>query len=155
MNFQINALQLDEFSPLLRLNDAELAKQGARRVIADAMPGFPCRVSLEDAEVGERLILLNYMHQPTESPYRATGPIFVRENATQAKLRPNEVPELVRCRTISVRGYDAAGMMKNARLAEGRALESCIDEFFADSRIAYLHLHNAGAGCYSCRVDRV
>jgi len=154
MNFQIAPLSLKEFLPLFELSDAELAKRGARRMIADANPGFPCRVSLEDAEVGERVILLNYTHQPTDSPYRATGPIFVREKAAEARLDPGEIPAVVQRRTISVRGYDVEGMMKNAQVVEGRALAEMVDEFFADNRIAYLHLHNAGAGCYSCRVDR-
>ena len=155
MNFQIVPLRLKEFLPLLQLSDPELAKHGARRMLVDANPGFPCRVSLEDAEIGERVILLNYMHQPADSPYRATGPIFVRVKAVEAKLGPNEIPAAVRRRTISVRCYDVEGLMKNAGVVEGRALEKTIADFFADDHIAYLHLHNAGAGCYSCRVDRV
>jgi hypothetical protein len=94
------------------------------------------------------------MHQPTNSPYRATGAIFVRENAVQAKLQPSQIPAVVQRRTMSVRGYDAEGIMKNARVVEGRVLKGIIDEFFADEHVAYLHLHNAGAGYYSCRVDR-
>jgi len=154
MNFQIVPLRLKEFLPLFELPDLELAKHGARRLIVDANPGFPCRVSLEDAEIGERVILLNYTHQAADSPYRASGPIFVREKAVEAKLQPCELPAVVRHRTISVRGYDVEDMMKNARVVEGRAIAETIAEFFTDKRIAYLHLHNAGAGCYSCRVDR-
>ena len=86
MNFQIVPLQLKEFLPLFELSDPELAAKGARRMIADANPGFPCRVSLEEAGIGERVILVNYIHQPTDSPYRATGPIFVREEAVQANV---------------------------------------------------------------------
>jgi len=154
MNFQIVPLRLKEFLPLFELSDSELAERGAHRMIVDANPGFPCRVSLQDAEIGEHVILLNYTHHPADSPYRATGPIFVREKAIEAKLRPGEIPAVVRRRTLSVRGYDAEGMMKNAQVVEGRILEGTIADFFADDRIAYLHLHNAGAGCYSCRVDR-
>ena len=77
-----------------------------------------------------------------------------REKAAEARLDPGEIPAVVQRRTISVRGYDVEGMMKNAQVVEGRALAEMVDEFFADDRIAYLHLHNAGAGCYSCRVDR-
>src|SRR5438105_12245654 len=115
MNFQIVPLRLKEFLPLFELPDLELAKHGARRLIVDTNPGFPCRVSLEDAEIGERVILLNYMYQPADSPYRATGPIFVREKAAEAKLQPSQIPTVVQRRTISVRGYDVEGLMKNAR----------------------------------------
>src|SRR5437879_4723564 len=137
MNFQIVPLQLKEFLPLFKLSDPEVAEHGARRIIADANPGFPCRVSLEDAEIGERVILVNYMHQPTDSPYRATGPIFVREKAVQAKLQQSEIPVVVQRRTMSVRGYDAEGMMRSSRVAESRLLERVIDDFFADKHIAY------------------
>ena len=154
MNFQITPLPLKDFKALFTLSDEDLANRGARRLTADTNPGFPCRVSLEDAEMGESVILLNYMHQPADSPYRATGPIFVREKAVEATLQPGRIPGLVRRRTISVRGYDADGTMKNARVVEGHAIEQSITEFFADEHVAYLHLHNAGAGCYSCRVDR-
>jgi len=154
MNFQINPLALEQFLPLFQLDDRELTKHRACRMMVDANPGFPCRVSLEDAEIGERVILLTYTHQRTQSPYHAAGPIFVREGAVEAKLPPAQVPEIVRRRAMSVRAYDPAGMMKNARVVEGREIETCIDEFFADKSIEYLHLHNAGAGCYSCRVDR-
>jgi hypothetical protein len=155
MNFQLIPLPLNHFKDLFALSDEDLANRGARRMIVDANPGFPCRVSLKDAEMGESVILLNYMHQPADSPYRATGPIFVREKAVEATLQPGKIPEVVRRRTISVRGYDSDGTMKNARVVEGHAIEQSIADFFADEHVAYLHLHNAGAGCYSCRVDRV
>jgi Protein of unknown function (DUF1203) len=155
MNFQIVPLPLKDFTALFGLSDNDLAKREACRLIVDASPGFPCRVSLEEAEIGESVILLNYMHQPTASPYRATGPIFVREKAVQATVAPGEIPEVVRRRTMSIRAYNREGIMKNARVIEGRTLEKPIAEFFLDNRIDYLHLHNAGAGCYSCRVERV
>lgn len=123
-------------------------------MIVDAKPGFPCRVSLEDAETGERVLLLPFAHHEVESPYRAGGPIFVREIAKEADLQPGEIPEVVRRRLMSVRAYDASGMMLDGAVIPGTELESHIEKVFADSRINYLHLHNAGAGCYSCRVDR-
>src|SRR5258708_2606677 len=134
MNFQIVPLPLKDFTALFALSDNDLAKREACRLIVDANPGFPCRVSLKDVEVGESVILLNYMHQPTASPYRATGPIFVRERAVQATLAPGEIPEVVRRRTMSVRAYDREGMMKNASVIEGRVLEGIIADFFTDER---------------------
>src|SRR6266481_7279393 len=132
MNFQILPLPLHLFQPLFGLSDEELAKRASCRMIVDANPGFPCRVSLRDAEIGERVLLLNYVHQSAESPYRATGAIFVRENAVEAKLEPGEIPEAVARRTISVRAYDSRGMMKGARLVNGDALEVCFKDLFAN-----------------------
>jgi hypothetical protein len=152
--FRIVGLPLQDFTSLFSLNETELARKGAQRVIADAKPGFPCRVSLADAEPGERLLLLPFTHHAVDSPYRASGPIFVREGAREASLAPGEIPEVVSSRVMSVRAYDENGMMLGAKVTEGQHARTQIEEFFSDPRISYLHLHNAGAGCYSCRVER-
>jgi hypothetical protein len=153
-NFRIVGLPLEEFRPLFRLNDDELVGKGARRMIVDAKPGFPCRVSLEDAEIGENVILMPFTHHDVDSPYRAFGPIFVREHANEAQLAPGEIPEAVSSRMMSLRAYDDAGMMLNADVIHGCELKSRIEEVFANPKVSYLHLHNAGAGCYSCKVER-
>lgn len=153
--FQISALAAEQFQPLFALADAALAEIGAKRCLADAHPGYPCRVSLADAEVGETLLLLPFLHHETPSPYRASGPIFVRQGAMQAQSAVNEVPDSVRRRLLSIRAYAADGELLGAEVTEGEALETVIEAFFADPEVAFLHLHNARPGCYSCRVDRV
>ena len=154
-NFRIVGLSEAQFEPLFSLDDDELAQKGARRLVVDAKPGFPCRVSLQDAEIGERVILVPYVHHDVESPYRASGPIFVRETAKQIELAPGEIPEVVAGRVMSVRAYNDKGMMVNAAVTPGKELKSQVEKFLGDAKISYLHLHNAGAGCYSCRVERV
>jgi hypothetical protein len=152
--FLISGLPLEDFSNLFELDDAQLAVLNAKRYLADANPGFPCRVSLIDAAVGEPVILLPYMHHPVDGPYRGSGPIFVRERAKQAELDVNEVPEVVRCRLISVRAYNAQSLMVASEVVDGSNLEQQIEPFFTDEEVSYLHLHNAKPGCFSCRVDR-
>jgi hypothetical protein len=152
--FRVVGLPIEPFAPLFSLSDAELAKHGARRYTAQHKPGFPCRVSLVDAEPGERVILLPFTHHACKSPYQSSGPIFVREQARPAILNVGELPQVVRGRLLSIRGYDVDGLMVDADVAEGSELERHIQRFFTDSRIAYLHLHNARPGCYSCRVER-
>jgi len=154
-NFRIVGLSEAQFEPLFSLDDDELAQKGARRLVVDAKPGFPCRVSLQDAEIGERVILVPFVHHDVESPYRASGPIFVRETAKQIELAPDEIPEVVAGRVMSVRAYNDKGMMVNAAVTAGKELKSQVEKFLGDAKISYLHLHNAGAGCYSCRVERV
>jgi len=154
-NFRIVGLSEAQFEPLFSLDDDELAQKGARRLVVDAKPGFPCRVSLQDAEIGERVILVPFVHHDVESPYRASGPIFVRETAKQIELAPGEIPEVVAGRVMSVRAYNDKGMMVNAAVTPGKELKSQVEKFLGDAKISYLHLHNAGAGCYSCRVERV
>src|SRR5690606_11013700 len=113
------------------------------------------RVSLVDGEIGESVILLPFMHHDVDSPYRASGPIFVRAGAQTAEPGVNEVPAFLRHRLLSVRGYEAAGMMTAAEVAEGADLEAVIGRLFADETIRYLDIHNARSGCFNCRVERV
>ena len=49
MSFQIGALGHEQFAPLFRLQNDELADHFAVRRTATTKPGFPCRVSLADA----------------------------------------------------------------------------------------------------------
>ncbi|HEY0682450.1 MAG TPA: DUF1203 domain-containing protein [Steroidobacter sp.] len=155
MHFQISGLPLNSFAPLFALSDEELAHHDAVRAIADRSPGFPCRVSLQDAEVGERLILLNYEHLAVASPYRSRHAIYVRESATEAQLGSDEVPAQLRTRLLSVRAFDGRGMMKGAEVTPGTALERVIELLFSTPDVTYLHIHNAKPGCYAARVDRV
>jgi len=153
-DFRISPLPLEDFSPLFQLDDDELRARGMKRVIADSKPGFPCRVSLDDAEVGETLLLLPYEHHQIDGPYRSSGPIFVRERATPSVLAKNEVPPYVLERYLSVRAYDGAGMMVRAEVTPGKELADCVSQLFADERARYLHVHNARPGCYAFRIDR-
>lgn len=154
-DFRITALAAETFRPLMALDDRALAARGIRRVIADEKPGFPCRVSLQDAEPGERLLLLPFTHHDVASPYRGSGPIYVREGAMTADLRVNEVPALLRTRLLSVRAYDRHAMMVESDVVDGQALDTLILRLFANPEIEYLHVHNARAGCFNCRVDRM
>jgi hypothetical protein len=121
--------------------------------VADG-PGYPCRIALEDAAPGETLLLLNWRHLDADSPYRADGPIFVREAAQATARVRNAIPEQQRSRLLSVRAYDANGWMRDAEVVEGVGLEGLIEGFFADAEVAFLHVHNARRGCYACRIDR-
>jgi hypothetical protein len=154
MAFQITALPAAPFAPLFELSDEALAAQGGVRRVADRVPGFPCRVSLRDAEAGETVLLVNHEHQPARSPFRSTHAIYVRRGAVQAHPRPDEVPEMLRARLLSVRGFDDAGMLRDADVVEGRALEAVVTRLLGAPGTAYLHLHFAKPGCYAARVDR-
>lgn len=154
MDYVISGLPFQPFQALFGLNDAELRGRGMARMTADSKSAFPCRVSLEDAQPGETVLLLSWQHLGGDTPYRACGPIFVREAArTQACVR-NAIPEQQRGRLLSVRAYDADGRMRHAEVAEGTVLEELITYFFDDAGVAFMHVHNARRGCYACRVDR-
>ena len=154
MSFQIKGLAAEKFAPLFKLTDVELAARAAVRLKADRHPGFPCRVSLCEAQAGETLILLNYEHLSVASPYRSRHAIFVGENAIEAQLEVDEVPEVLRARLLSLRAFDDAGMMIDSDVMQGRDLAVAIERMFATSRAEYLHVHNAKAGCFAASVER-
>lgn len=154
-SFKFIALPSEQFAPLFAKSEAELRATGARRMIVDEKPGFPCRVSLADAEVGETVLLVPFTHHDVTSPYRASGPIFVRRGAKTVNLGVNEIPDMFRHRLLSIRGYDEAAILAGAEVVHGRELEDAIRSLFANECIAYLHIHNAAPGCYNCTVIRV
>lgn len=154
-NFQITALQYPQFYNLFKLNDEELKDVGAVRMTVDKKPGFPCRVSLQDAEIGEEVILLPYQHHQCNSPYQAKGAIFVRKNALTAALGVNDIPKMLDHRLLSIRAYNESGMMKEAHVSEGKSIKDVLIKTFTNKEISYVHIHNAKQGCYHCCAERV
>jgi hypothetical protein len=153
MTFRIKGLAAAPFQALFGLDDDALAARDMRRVLADEPHAAPCRVTLEDAEPGERLILLPYAHHTARSPYRASGPIFVREAARDAFDAVGTLPPAFQGRMLSVRAYDAEGLMTAADLADSDP-RPLFETFFADPDVAHIDVHYARRGCFSCRVER-
>lgn len=149
MHFQIKPLQADAFSHLFELSDTALKQMDAVREIVTAHPGTPCRVSLDDAQIGETVILCNHMHQPANSPYQSSHAIFVRENAPQAAPAMNEVPDVIRSRLISLRFFDSNHMIILADVMDGNDVAQAISNAFEEPAIAYAHIHFAKPGCFA------
>jgi hypothetical protein len=154
MNYRITGLSPEPYRHLFGVPDDALEAHGARRFTANTKPGFPDRVELRDAEPGETLLLVNFSHQPADTPYRASHAIFVLEGTTRAYDRTNAIPGALRVRTLSLRAFDAEDMMIDAALIDGSDAETGIARLFADPAAAYVHAHYATRGCYAARIDR-
>jgi hypothetical protein len=154
MAFRITGLSPEPFRRLFGLRDDELARQGVKRYVADKPQAFPCRVEMRDAEPGETMLLLNHVCQPADTPYRASHAIFVREGAADAYDRVDDVPAVMRARLLSLRAFDADGMMLDADVVDGAAIEPLVARLFANANVSYIHAHYAKRGCYSGRIDR-
>lgn len=154
MSFRITGLSPEPFRHLFGLPDEALAAHGAQRWIATPGSRLPDRVEVRDAEPGETLLLVNYAHQPAETPYRATHAIFVREGATAPCEFVDAIPEAMRSRMLSLRAFDGMHFMADAELVDGREAETAIARLFAQPRVAYIQAHYATRGCYAARVDR-
>ena len=154
MNFQISGLDENQFEHLFGAAEEVLAEYGVERMTVETRPGYPCRISLEDAAIGETVLLMNYEHLPVATPYRSAHAIFVREGATRADIGPNKIPELIRIRLLSVRSFDANGTMLDADVVDGTAVEPMIERMLSLPDVDFLHIHNAKRGCFIARVDR-
>jgi hypothetical protein len=154
MAYRISGLARQEFEPLFELGEEELARRNARRVRADSPTGFPCRVTLEDAEPGEGLILLNYVSHDVPTPFRTAYAIYVREAAGEPPCYRDEVPALLDKRTLGLRGFNAEGMLRGGLLAMPGEADARIRELFERPEIASIHAHNAAVGCFLARVER-
>ncbi|RAK55714.1 DUF1203 domain-containing protein [Phenylobacterium soli] len=155
MSYVITGLPIEDFRPLFGLSDAELAGRGIQRHTATADHGYACRLTLQDAKTGDTLLLLNFEHQPADTPFRASHAIFVNESAAEtARYVDAPAPVLTSRPYISLRAFDAAGMMTDGVVAPGPEVEPAIESMLADPNVAYIHAHYAGRGCYAARIDR-
>jgi len=154
INFKVSAIE-NNYNHLFNLNEEELTAKGAVKMIANEKPGYPCRASLEDAEIGEEVILFPFQHHKTNSPYQSSGPIFVRKNAKSPNLGVNEIPKMLLHRLLSLRVYDKKGMMIDAKTIEGKTLKNEIEIILSNSLADYIQIHNSSPGCYNCQVNRV
>ncbi len=152
MSFRSLGLSPEPFVPLFNLSDQALMEMGARRVIAtDAR--MPCRVSLEHAEPGEELLLVNFEHQPENSPYRSTHAIYVRKLARKTFNAVDLIPDALTSRQLAIRAFDKDHMMINAEVIDGATAAAKFESFLADTNAHYLHVHNAKRVCYAARVE--
>ena len=153
MAYRIAGLDPATFADLFALGDAELSRRMASRVIAPADRGYPCRISLEDARQGEELILLHHLSHDVATPYRSSYAIYVRRDVRRAEFI-DALPPVFAGRPLGMRGFDAKGNLRAARLALPDAAEGAIHGLFADPEIAYIHAHNAAHGCFAARIER-
>ena len=154
MGFSIKGLSAEPYRHLYGKTDKELEALGARRYVCTESPGFPDRIEMRDAEIGETLFLVNHVSLDADTPYRATHAIFVREGAEETYETENEIPPVMFNRMLSLRAFDASGMMLDAELAQGNDIKKSIEIMFQDASVDHIDAHNAVRGCFSGRITR-
>jgi hypothetical protein len=153
MTYRITGLDPLPYRPLFGLPAEELAKRGAVRVTVDGS-GFPCRISLTDRAAGESMLLLNHVSHDANNPYRTSHAIFVTEFEDRAAEFVDEVPPVFGPRILSLRGFDAHGMMTQALLTQAGEADAGIRTLFANPEVVTIHAHNAVRGCFSAKIER-
>lgn len=156
MTYRFESLDPAAFADLIDLADADLA---ARQIVVSRVgPGerAPCRLTLENAPVGETVLLLNHTHQPTPSPYGARGPIFIRRAALGGHpVACETIPPMLVGRSLSVRAYDRAGLIVDGAVVEPGTLTAHLAALFARADVDEVHLHFPGRGCYAAKAVRI
>ncbi len=153
MTYQIRGLEPAPFAPLFELDDAQLESRGMTRMSVDN-PNFPCRISLRDCDIGDEVILLNHVSHDGNNPYRASHAIFVSKSAREAADYVDAVPPALDRRVLSLRAFDARGMMIEAALAQPGEADLAIRRLLANPAAAHIDAHNAIRGCFAARIDR-
>ena len=154
MTYKISGLDPAQFVHLAGLDDEQLAARGAARMTANAKPSFPCRVTLDDAEVGDTLLLVNHVSHDGNNPYRASHAIFVSEGAIGPASYRDEIPPALDRRIMSLRGFDDRGMMVEAVLAQPGEADPAVRGMLANRAVDHIDAHAAIRGCFMARVER-
>ena len=155
MSFRAVGLPLSPFEPLFALGDAELAARGMRRMIVDEKPGFPCRVTLEDAEPGERADPAAVRAPARPFALSRLGPDLRARGRARAVRRGRRRAAgpartaAVRCAAMTARTASSRPMSSTATMRSRRSRGS---SHATMSR--YIHVHNAKRGCFACRIER-
>jgi hypothetical protein len=154
MTYRITGIDPAPYRHFYGLSDEELASRGIVRMAVTAKPSFPCRVSLTDRDIGERVLLLNHVSHDAANPYRASHAIFVTEGVEAAAEYVDEVPPVFGSRVLSLRGFDKDGMMAEAILTQPGEADAGIRKLFENPEIETIHAHNATRGCFSAKIER-
>jgi hypothetical protein len=154
MTYRITGLEPSQFAHLFGLEPAQLAREGAVRMIADAFPGFPCRASLDDAAKGESLLLVNHCSHEGNNPYRASHAIFMSESGRPPATFEDEVPPALDRRILSLRAFDRSGMMVDAALAQPGEADVALRRLLSNDDVDHVDAHTATRGCFMGRFDR-
>ena len=153
MTYRIKGIDPTPYRHLFGLSDEELESRGVVRVtVSDST--FPCRVSLTDRAIGEKVLLLNHVSHDVANPYRATHAIFVTETEQEPAEYIDEVPPVFEPRILSLRAFDKDGMMADAMLTQPGEADAGIRKLFENPAIEMIHAHNAGRGCFSAKIER-
>jgi len=153
VTYVVKGIDPAPYRELFGLADEELARHGVvRMTVTDAT--FPCRVSLTDRAVGEKVLLLNHVSHDVANPYRASHAIFVTETDQVPAEYVDEVPPVFGPRVLSLRGFDREGMMAQAILTQPGDADAGIRKLFEDPEIATIHAHNATRGCFAAKIER-
>jgi len=114
-----------------------------------------CRRCLRRFNPGERRLLFKYRPFEKEGVFAEAGPIYIHETDCQPESEilagyPVDFREL----PLLLRAYTGEDDQVDSKLIKDGNAETIIDMFFADPKVAYIHLRDGESGCYYARIER-
>jgi hypothetical protein len=152
-SFQIHPIDpaiVEDAARRLAVGDPSVAER-----VVDSPTGYPCRLSLQEAPVGARVLLFRHRPFRGRSPYAEEGPVFARRGVEPAKLEQGEVPAYVLPRPlVVVRRYDEDEAISGAEVVSGADCAAALSRAFDLDDTAFVHVRSAGYGCFLFRAER-
>lgn len=154
MAFIIQGLDPSLFGSVLDQKQVGAQDTSAPYYEVDENPGFPCRITLDDASIGQKVALVSYPHHQANTPYAQSGPIFVSCGDAKLGRFVDTIPPALARRKLSLRAYDKDGMMVDAALVDGAAAKPVILSLLSNPSITKIDAHNAIRGCFAAHIVR-
>ncbi|HEX2608367.1 MAG TPA: DUF1203 domain-containing protein [Flavisolibacter sp.] len=121
----------------------------------------PCRVSLQPFRKGiDKRLVFSYSPFEQANAYDQPGPVFINAEdvAPYSDIRrfPPEIKADKKRFPLTLIGYSKDQQMVHSQLVGDQDVEDLIEALFASkTAIDYLHVRNAEACCYICRINRI
>ena len=116
----------------------------------------PCRLCLRAFNVGQdRRILFTFDPFAGIEPLPLPGPVFIHEAGCERHAEDAGFPEDIRDRSLTLQAYGPGRRLVVEEYHKDGDVDSVIDRLLGRADVSYIHVRDASAGCYDCRIERV
>ncbi len=153
--FKITALPTDEVRALQAGGPDAYGTAPERTISTGA--GNPCRHCLQNIPEGEGMLIMAYSPFLETHSYAETGPIFLCSSPCD-RYEGDAMPEiLATAPDYLIKGYggDDRIVYGTGVIAPTQDIATAVEEIFARSDVAYIHVRSARNNCYQARIDRI
>jgi len=114
-----------------------------------------CRYCLSDGVPGMQHILFSYQPMAEDkNPYTETGPVFIHDHCEQYTDAYMFPPDIKTRKYLTIRSYDSNQWMIAGIMSPGEEAETIIEKLFENPAAEFVHVGDAGTGCYFMEVKR-
>jgi hypothetical protein len=116
----------------------------------------PCRSCLRDFEIGvDRRILFTHDAFAGIEERPLPGPVFIHENACTRHPEEDGFPADLEKHPLTLFGYARGRKLVTEAEAAPGAAARVLETLLARPEVDYVQVHDARAGCFDLRVERV